>query len=302
MVDAIRAHAALEAALERGVVELTNPSMPPSPTGVRVLWTFDNAAMIINITGESGKIDLNHADSKFISAVVQELGGNRDLGDRVGDAIVDWRDEDSLRQPHGAEDRDYRTADRKNGPANAPFSSVTELRDVLPVEPELYDKMHSLFTVATGEERPSEELAPAVVRRALLSAGPPDNKSEDQGAGQTESGADIATGDTESSGGDEQGSGTDASVQDDPFGSGLSDQDVNDPQASGDQGNQNQNRRSEGFNDPANLYALRIDVKLFDGYEAHADALVWLQDQAEGKPYRLLSWEPSPVRPGPESG
>jgi general secretion pathway protein K len=298
MVDAIRARAILEAALERGVVELTNPSVRPEPTGTRVVWTFDNAGVVIDIRGESGKIDLNQVDSKFIAAVIQELGGNRDLGERVGDAIVDWRDDNSLRQAHGAEDRDYRMADRKNGPANAPFSSTSELRDVLPVTPELFDQMRDLLTVSTGQERPKLELAPALVRRAALSAGPPE-RSEEQQSGMSESGADIATGEADYADGDPPES-REANIEEDPFGSGLNDEDVQDPDATGNEEDQDQQRRSDGFVDPASLYALRIDVKLFNGYEAHADAVIWLQDEAEGRPYRLLSWDPSPLRPGPK--
>ena len=30
--------------------------------------------------------------------------------------------------------------------------------------------------------------------------------------------------------------------------------------------------------------------------EAHADAVVWLEETADGRPYRLLAWEPAPLR------
>jgi general secretion pathway protein K len=52
----------------------------------------------------------------------------------------------------------------------------------------------------------------------------------------------------------------------------------------------------EGVSDPASVFAVRLDVRLANGYEAHADAVVWLAGDADGRPYSILDWEPSPLR------
>jgi hypothetical protein len=54
--------------------------------------------------------------------------------------------------------------------------------------------------------------------------------------------------------------------------------------------------RRDGISDPQNVYGLKLDIRLRGGYEAHADAVVWLEETADGRPYRLLAWEPAPLR------
>ena len=257
LVDAIRAQAVLEAGLEQAVYTLLAPRPTPPQPELRVDWTFDDAAVVIRITGESGRVDLNAADAALITAVLQEAGAKRDLAQRVGDAVVDWRDANDLRQPNGAERRDYRLAGRDDGPANAPFRHVAELRDVLGVTPELYAGSRDLFTVATGEARPRAELAAEATRRALGNLPRPRPSSDDGAALPDDGNTDGA------------------------------------PSAAGGPGGARGER--EGFHDPKGLYTVRLDIRLANGYLAHADALIWMRPE-EARPYRLLDWEPSPLR------
>ena len=75
--------------------------------------------------------------ARDIGALDEASGGaDRKLAPRIADAVLDWRDDNSLRRPNGAEDRDYRTADRPGGAADAPFAHIGELRQLLPIEPE----------------------------------------------------------------------------------------------------------------------------------------------------------------------
>lgn len=257
LVDAIRARAVLEAGLEQAVYALQAQRERPVQPELRVDWTFDGALVVIHVTAESGRVDLNQADAGLIAAVMQEAGAKRDVAQRVGDAVVDWRDGNDLRQPNGAEARDYRLAGRDDGPANAPFRHVAELRDVLGVTPELYARTRALFTVATGDTRPRAELAPEVTRRALRVV-PRQRPTSDDGLPLPDDGR----------------------PDEDPAGEAG-------PGASRD--------AATGLRDPKGLYTVRLDIRLANGYVAHADALIWMRPEGP-RPYRLLDWEPSPLR------
>lgn len=270
MVDAIRARPILEAALEQAVLAIESTRDTEQISYLRTEWAFDGAAVAILVTGESGRIDLNRVDGAFVATLVEELGGKRDVAGRIGDALEDWRDSNDLSQPNGAEVRDYRQAGRNGGPANAPFRHVAELRDVLPMTQDLYVRLSDLFTVATGEARPDANLAPELTRRALLAA-PRATPEADGSPDDSDTGAVEA---------------------------------VPDDQAEADDGATASERSTaqgrEVFADPKGLYAIRLDIRLPDGYAAHANALIWMQPDSP-RPYRLLDWEPSPLRSEPTS-
>lgn len=270
MVDAIRARAILEAGLEQAVLAIESPRETAQASYLQVAWRFDGADVAITVTGESGRIDLNSVDSALVATLVEEAGGKRDLGRRIGDALEDWRDPNDLSQPNGAELRDYRQEGRDDGPANRPFRHVGELRDVLPVTPDLYLRLSELFTVATGEARPDARLAPELTRRALLAAPRP-----------------RADGETSDGSADDAAAAAAANAADDG-------EPADDAAQAGDRGRRGDAAR-DGFSDPKGLYAVRLDIRLVNGYEAHANALVWMQPDGP-RPYRLLDWEPSPLR------
>lgn len=277
LVEAIRARAVLEAGLERAALELVTPTVEPGPRGVELVWPFAGAEVRIAIAGESGRLDLNAAGPETIAALAKELGADRKLASRIADAVLDWRDENALRRPDGAEDRDYRSAERPGGAADAPFGHVGELRQLLPVEPEMYERMRDLVTVATGHSQPDGDLAPLPLRRAMLGAQAVEREQERERGGGSMLGpapSEAKTGAGESS------------LDRENHEPGNAEDKAED---GGDNG---------GFVDPASLYAVRLDVRLASGYLAHADAVIWMQQEAaNGRPYRVLDWEPSPWRP-----
>jgi general secretion pathway protein K len=63
----------------------------------------------------------------------------------VAEAIADWRDEDSDRRPHGAENFDYQT--RGYVCKDGPFENVEELLLVKGMTPELYHQVEEHVTV-----------------------------------------------------------------------------------------------------------------------------------------------------------
>ena len=81
--------------------------------------------------------------------------------------IVDWRDKDDVRLPHGAEIDDYRAAGMAYGPRNSPFETLGELRLVLGVKADVFRVAGRFLTVMTGSKQVDVVTAPAEVLLAL---------------------------------------------------------------------------------------------------------------------------------------
>ncbi len=91
-----------------------------SPGGVDLWAKVDN---------ESNKININTAPDNQIRNKILELLGEvySEESDRLTDAILDWRDTDTLVRTHGAEADAYDSLDLVYRPANGPFKVLTEL-------------------------------------------------------------------------------------------------------------------------------------------------------------------------------
>ena len=108
-----------------------------------------SATVNTEVRDERGKIDLNAAPDVLIRGLIQAAGVEMDEASRLTDAILDWRDADSLRRLHGAEDADYRLADLRHEAKDAEFDSVDELQRVLGMRPELFEVLRDAFTTQT---------------------------------------------------------------------------------------------------------------------------------------------------------
>lgn len=120
----------------------------------------------VDIEDETGRIDLNAAGRGLLTAVFAANDFKESAAVALADRILDWRDADDEQSAHGAERHDYRLADRTDGPRNAPFETVGELRQVLGSE-RLTEELLDAFTVYTHSPVPSQAHASAVVTRAL---------------------------------------------------------------------------------------------------------------------------------------
>ena len=63
------------------------------------------------------------------------------------DAVLDWRDPDSLKRPFGAEEAEYTQAGLKGRPANFPFQSTEEMQLVLGMRPEVFQRIAPMITL-----------------------------------------------------------------------------------------------------------------------------------------------------------
>lgn len=166
-----KAEAAANAAVQRAVIELYRTDTNPdkwSKDGQPHEWSFDGIPVRVVIRDESAKIDINTAADPLLRGLLLSVGLKEDEATRLLDAILDWRDPDSLKRPQGAEEPDYRAAGLTYKPANAPFQAIEELQLVLGMRPDLYRRLAPSITVFSRQQG----VNPVIASREVLLAIP----------------------------------------------------------------------------------------------------------------------------------
>jgi general secretion pathway protein K len=129
--------------------------------------TFAGHALTVSVQDEHGKIDLNTASDALLLGLFQSAGLSPDAAATMVDRIVDWRTPGDLHRLNGAKEPEYRSAGYAYGPRNAPFESVSELRLVMGMTPELYDRVAPALTVYSGAQDIDPAAAPPQALAAL---------------------------------------------------------------------------------------------------------------------------------------
>ncbi len=149
-VAAVQARMLAEAGVERATYELLKPDSDARRwkfDGRPQVWEFEGVPVHIVIRDESARLDLNKAPEVLILGLLKQLGLRDGEAARLADAIADWRDPDDYKRASGAEMRDYESAGLKHKPANGPFETLDELRLVMGMTPELFQRLRGQFTV-----------------------------------------------------------------------------------------------------------------------------------------------------------
>jgi general secretion pathway protein K len=123
-----------------------NASLPPDGSVVGTV-EIGGAEIRYSVRDECGKIDLNTARGGLILGLLLANQVAETRATSIAQAILDWRDPDSRRRPHGAEDRDYAAAGRRHGARDGLFESIDELQQVLGMTTALYRRMAPDLTV-----------------------------------------------------------------------------------------------------------------------------------------------------------
>lgn len=166
-----KAEAAANAAVQRAVIELYRTDTNPdkwTKDGQPHEWSFDGIPVRVVIRDESAKIDINTAADPLLRGLLLSVGLKEDEATRLLDAILDWRDPDSLKRPQGAEEPDYRAAGLAYKPANAPFQAIEELQLVLGMRPDLFRRLAPSITVFSRQQG----VNPVIASREVLLAIP----------------------------------------------------------------------------------------------------------------------------------
>ena len=128
---------------------------------------FDGVEVEISITDDSGKIDINAADSASLKNLFVGQGIEEIQAEELADAIVDWRDPDDLTSLHGAERDDYRSVGLPYSPRNAPFETISEIQQVFGMSYDLYVEIEPAITMFSGRSMPSAAYAPLEALMAI---------------------------------------------------------------------------------------------------------------------------------------
>lgn len=169
-VSLARAEAAADAGVQRAIFEMYRNDNPPERwqrDGTPHDWAFDGIPVRVELRDESAKIDINTAADPLLRGLLVSSGCTDEEATRVLDAILDWRDPDSLKRPNGAEEADYRAAGLTYKPANAPFQAIEELQLVLGMRPDVYRRMAPSITVFSRQPGINPQLASRDVLLAI---------------------------------------------------------------------------------------------------------------------------------------
>lgn len=168
-ISMARAEAAANAGVYRALHDLYRGATPDlwKRDGTPHDWNFDGVPVRVEVRDESAKIDLNTASDALFRGLLVSSGLRDDEATRLLEAILDWRDPDSLKRPNGAEEADYRAAGLTYRPANAPFQAIEELQLVLGMRPDIYRRLAPLLTVFSRQPGVNAQLASREVLLAI---------------------------------------------------------------------------------------------------------------------------------------
>jgi general secretion pathway protein K len=172
-VSLAQVRAVADGAVERGAFELMRPQVANvwKPDGQAHRFSDGDVTVVVTAVDEAAKIDINTAPDLFLKNMLVVIGGLDDAAAAsLVDAIADWRDPDELRRPNGAELPEYRAANLKYGPANAPFETIGEVDRVLGMNAELYRRIASVITVYSRQPGVNAATADRSVLLALPNA------------------------------------------------------------------------------------------------------------------------------------
>lgn len=169
-VTRARLEAAANAGVQRAILEMVKP---PQMTdrwnvyGVPQAWDFKGQTLQVTLLDESGKIDINVGNEALMRGLFRSQGATEEEATALMDAVLDWRDADSLKRPRGAEESEYKDAGLNYKPANATFQSIEELRLVLGMNQALYQRVAPLITIYSRQAGINSQIASREVLRAV---------------------------------------------------------------------------------------------------------------------------------------
>ncbi|MCK7594578.1 general secretion pathway protein GspK [Pseudomarimonas salicorniae] len=169
LYDTTQARYAAEAGVHRAVfaMAIPDPTQRWVPDGRPYTIEFGGAQIEVEVTDETGKIDLNSVDVTVLSQFLMGFELPLDEANALAAAIIDWRDPDDLVTLNGAEIEEYEAAGLDYGPRNAPFELIAEVQQVLGMNYALFEQVAPYLTIYSGLAMPNPSFAAAPVLQAL---------------------------------------------------------------------------------------------------------------------------------------
>lgn len=174
-ISAAQAEAMANGAVHRTLYETFKPAADAGTwkaDGRERQWERNGAKIRVVMMDESGKIDINTGSDELLRSLFLSIGVDAGKTEQLLDAVLDWRDADSLPRHNGAESESYRAAGLKHEPANAPFDAVEQLQQVLGMSTDIYLRIVPLITVHSRQPGINTLVAPRSVLMAIPGADP----------------------------------------------------------------------------------------------------------------------------------
>ena len=168
--DRAQAEALAEAGINLAIARLVAEQGSAYPK--RWTETIAGASVTIAVTDERGRIDLNNADPKLLSGLLQSQGIPEAAASALIDTLADFRDRDHAARLNGAEDSSYPAG--SGGAKDARLDAADELLQVRGMTTALYAKLEPLVTVHSG----LPTIDPLVAEAGALAAVPNIDRSE----------------------------------------------------------------------------------------------------------------------------
>ena len=124
-------------------------------------FMFDEAKIKVQMTAETGKIDLNNADQRLLVKLFEGIEPAQESAAELADAILDWRDTNDLHRLNGAERNEYEYEGLPYVPRNGPFQTIEELQLVLGMDAEIYEELEAMVTVFSEQADVDLKRAPS---------------------------------------------------------------------------------------------------------------------------------------------
>ena len=155
LFDGTRARMGAIAGIQRAVFEMRNPDQQSKwiADGRGYQFELDDMLVTVEVTDESGKLDLNAATPELLNNLLFNHSNDAQWSEMMVDAIQDWRDADDATRPLGAEADAYDAAGLGWIPPNQPFVTVEELQQVLGMTYPLYRQIEPALTVFSGRSQ-----------------------------------------------------------------------------------------------------------------------------------------------------
>lgn len=148
-LHASQSRALAEAGIWLAVNDLLKPELdrvwPVNGTSNDI--NFEGGTIELMIQDQAGKIDLNTARSELLQGLLESVEVEEPLSLEIVDSLLDWRDRDDLTRLNGAEDPEYRQAGYDYEAKDGPLNSIDELRLVMGMTEEIYQKIYPALTI-----------------------------------------------------------------------------------------------------------------------------------------------------------
>jgi general secretion pathway protein K len=166
-IDETRAYFQARTGVNRAVVLLA--SLPADNVLAATITGEDgDASYEVRVESESGKVDVNLVGEEVLHETLKKGGLPEEEAEGVRDAILDWRDDDDVPRPRGAERAEYGRMSESITPRNGRIRGIGELMYVKGVTKEFYEAFLSkAFTVHGNSAKVNFPRAPEIVLRSL---------------------------------------------------------------------------------------------------------------------------------------